>query len=57
MKFNVYDKHEKSYKLLVPLKEMLIFFLFFFCVRERERERMLILLLIVQILIKLRQVT
>ena len=36
MKFNVYDKHEKSYKLLVPLKIMLIYIS---TVRERERER------------------
>ena len=34
IKFNVYDKHEKSYKLLAPLKKMLIFFFFF--LRERE---------------------
>ena len=30
------DKHEKSYKLLVPLKIMLIYIS---TVRERERER------------------
>ena len=29
MEFNVYDEHERSYKLLVPLKKMLIFFFFF----------------------------
>ena len=41
MKFNVYDKHEKSYKLLVPLKKMLTFSFFPF-LRERERKKMLI---------------
>ena len=38
IKFNVYDKHEKSYKLLVPLKKMLTFSFFPF-LRERERGR------------------
>ena len=37
IKFNVYDKHEKSYKLLVPLKKMLTFSFFPF-LREREEE-------------------
>ena len=35
MKFNEYDKHEKNYKLLVPLKKTLIIFFFF----ERERKK------------------